>query len=441
MELLRSERNQLLLDDSSSNETKKEPVAIKIQSLTIDQINLLFSVFFSWVEEQSKDLSLSGTFTYETESDKSERKVESKRILFDSLSPPTKNLVLALGDVQLRKTLLFEKSYSTLFEKLSAIGVEVLQCLEASRKLYTSIVDSVEEQCEAIENKVYVELRNAKEFQDFVNEIAYLEKEVGIKYTHNEEDQEGQLLSRCTLVLVEVEKLSLGHIRIEAPRQGQDVSARIALRVKKNNLAKQKLSELLKNQHSSNLGVMLERLRVAENEIDNSIKSLANSMLPQTVNAQNFEYITTANEKVELLRARANAAQTFFKSARIKIKLTKSAVREEHCDELKNAKIVLADMILKQCELSRQQVSQTCSDVKQSHMLELESIKNLESTLKYELQNLLKLVRTDARVVDQCVRSLEDISVSRLEKIERENFSKQVTSLQKVSQVLTRRNK
>jgi hypothetical protein len=439
MELLRSERNQLLLDDSSESKSQVQ-VPIKIQSLSIDQINLLFSYLFSWVEDQSKDLSLTSTFTYETEPDKSERKLESKRISFDSLSPPTKNLVLALGDVQLRKAVLYEKSYSILFEKLTTIGFEVLQCLEACRKLYTSILDNVEEQCKVIENKIYVELRNAKEFQDFVNDIAYLEKEVGINYAYKEEDQEEELLSRCTLILVEVEKLSLGRICVqEGPRQGQDVSARIALRLKKNDLAKQKLSELSKNQQSSNLGIMLERLRVAENEIDDSIKSL--SSLQPPVPTQKFETINAANSKLEHLRARANAAQTFFKSARVKVKLTKSAVKEEHCDEIKNAKLVLADMIMKQCEVSRQQVTQICLDSKQSHTLELETIKNLESTLKYELQNLLKLVRTDARIVDQCVRSLEDICVSRLEKIERENFSKQVLSLQKVSQVLNTRNK
>jgi hypothetical protein len=462
MESLRKERNDLLLNDSRSSLTKIELSQKKDNSLTrtkfcTDRVELLFTSFITWIQEESKILSVQDRFTYTSTffKDTENEKKNDKRISFDSLTPPTKNLILALGDVQLKKTLLFERSYHQLFEQVTMLGIQLLRCYEGSQKTFQSILDSVDEQSAVIEQNLCSEIRNSKEYLYFVCELDSIEADNSLRLNTTVTDTlhvdiEEKLLARCFRLLAALETSSSIHLQDEQNQENnefvnksQDVEARIALRVKKNELAKQKLHELSKTS-ASNVGILLERLRIAEDEIDDSIQSL-NKTLSAKIPSSSFDHdkkhVIEKNDAHQNLLQRIHIARAYFKTAKIKIKVTKSSIIEEHYEETQNAKKDLAELVVKECKHTREQVHRLYSSITKNHEKELETILYSELTLRNELQNLLKLVRNDARIVDQCVRSLENIFISRLEKIERENFQKLVMFLETSSQVLVARKK
>ena len=119
MDVIRKERNLLLLheDDkiNSNNEQKvlptllptlsepnrSEPLGRSGEPLGLDNLLKIYEAFLSWVQLQSEDLLSNSEFKYisiiEEGLENNNITGSRKTFGFENLSPPTKNLILALG--------------------------------------------------------------------------------------------------------------------------------------------------------------------------------------------------------------------------------------------------------------------------------------------------------------------------------------------------------
>jgi hypothetical protein len=402
-----------------------------------------------------------------------------RSIGFETLSTPTKNLILALGDVQLQKSL---KEEHYLNEFLKFICYHSLQAYTVFNACKTSILDmnkSSQNRKNDVESKICCELFSTNEYISVLSKINtidsilndvfdntkdsklllshsnsnYNEEEINI---HNIKDIQKvdtlltnhstycEKLRHCTKKLetiVQVQSLNPNNTKSKYSKNFnnslnsfKEIDERLKLRLKKNEISKQKLVELSKSSTSAyNLSKVLETLRLAETEIDDQIEKLS-FIIQESSQSQCFQlqkqdgkqndqlsdtFIKIQIKENDLLHLKTmiDESSIMLSSVSVKISLLKNIVNMEIEEEIKKYQIELNESILKKCLQIKEQVYENFQLQKKMYFEDLLLLNRSETTLKTELQNLLKIIRNDSRGVDQCLRSMTNMSKIRSEKI------------------------
>ena len=491
MDLIRKERN-LLLSRASESEKNDESIESEFKkkqqkerdddsSLTTitakdrekekekDKEKQDFSIFYTlyesyltWIQYQSADLLSDQVFKYSVLNEKNQNDGQSmipKRasIGFESLSPPSKNLILALGDVQLQKTSTEEIHLYSLFNDLSSMAKSLwLTLVSARSSLRKKIKESTEKRVE-IEAKLLAEMFSSPEYLSAISEIELIERALKLqieihtntntnvdnitnKEKYKEICERNRTLTKC------LDKLSSCPNPVKNKRTSttllSEIDQRLKLRIRKNEISKQKLLELSKTSTSaSTLTIALDTLRIAEQEMDESILILNNSISNSSKaeeeeeeedeeeeeedNDKNFR----KDEIIDLFSKHKSVCLT-LSCIGVKLRLLKTSIDDEIVDERNKYQSELTSFITRDCSTSLDYVKEIILTKQTLFTNDLKKLGRLETTLKSELQSLLRIVRNDSRAVEQCVRSVTETAKSRSDQIQKSNFFRHVTFLQ-----------
>jgi hypothetical protein len=412
---------------------------------------------------------------------------------FELLSTPTKNLILALGDVQLQKSL---KEEYYLNEFLKCICHQSIHAYTVFNACKTSIFEmnkSSNNKKKDVESKICCELFSTNEYISVLSKINTIDsilddvfddtKESFSNYNFKKEESNTRELQNvdtllinhtnyciklrnCTKKLETIVQILDNKYKDENNKHSshsknynllnsfKEIDERLKLRLKKNEISKQKLVELSKSSTSAfNLSKVLETLRLAETEIDDQIEKLSlliqessqihnlqiqtNNIQTHNIQTQSIQTHSIQNQnekqndqsndaflKVQFgendllnLKTMIDEFSITLSSVTIKISLLKSIINMEIEEEIKKYQIELNESILKKCLQIKEQVYENFKTQKKMYFEDLLTLNRSESTLKTELQNLLKIVRNDSRGVDQCLRSMTNMSSIRSKKI------------------------
>jgi hypothetical protein len=528
MDLIRKERNELLQEEKN-DELQKIKTNLQTQTdqdLNLQSIHLMkasnsktntnktneseylqiqfdfFTKFIDWIQTESKNLLTStGNFSHfstliesNTLDDSTDQTstisnmkdfnlkettrninninfgTSRRSIGFETLSTPTKNLILALGDVQLQKSLKEEHYLKEFFKCICNQSLLAYTVFHACRTSIHDMKKSSNNKKNDVESNICSELFSTNEYISVLSKINTIESilndvlddTTATKELQNQKDDTKELqnqslntllithttycekLRNCTEKLETIAKLldnknKENTIQIRHSKNSlnsfKEIDERLKLRLKKNEISKQKLVELSKSStSSSNLSKVLETLRLAETEIDDQIEKLSfiiqeSCQTPLQKQKEDKQYDQAKDIKIQMketdllnLKTMIDECSLTLSCITVKIKLLKSIVNMEIEEEIKKYQIELNERIYKKCLQIKEQVYETFQFQKKMYLEDLLSVHRSETTLKNELQNLLKIVRNDSRGVDQCLRSMTTMSTVRSEKINFESL-------------------
>jgi len=424
----------------------------------------LYESYLTWIQYQSADLLSDQVFKYLVAAEKNQNDGQSmipKRasIGFESLSPPSKNLILALGDVQLQKTSVEEMHLNALFTDLSSMAKSLwLTLVSARSSLRKKIEESTEKRVD-IEAKLLAEMFSSPEYLTAISEIESMEKALKLHIliptnlntsvdsnTNTNKEKFKKNCERTRIITKCLDKLSSSCPNpVKKKRTSttllSEIDQRLKLRIRKNEISKQKLLELSKTSTSaSNLTIALDTLRIAEQEMDESILMLNNSISnlkggedgEEEVEEEEEEEIfdnLRKDELIDLLSKHTSVSLT-LSCIGVKLRLLKTSIDDEIVDERNKYQSELTSFITRDCSTSLDNVKEIIVTKQTLFSNDLKKLGKLETTLKSELQSLLRIVRNDSRAVEQCVRSVTETAKSRSDQIQKSNFFKHVTFLQ-----------
>lgn len=508
MDEIRSERNRLLKIDDKDDVTPHESAASVISSfsstrtlsthildsnnnvnaipLGISSLTVLYDSFFEWIEKQADDLFSSSPFSFASTLQEREHTITAttttatrrNAVSFEALSPPTKNLILALGDVQLQKGIKDEAHMKGLLRDLNSIAQFVFESLRAARLSLSKMHANESETKAALEQKITADMFQSREYMDAVetlNEIDSSIKQLMVNSHTNipyvsfdkeinsqNQDQDKYALAckqvrrvKKTLAFLESKtgQLKDNEMKHEITSH-QDIDERLKLRIKKNEIAKQKLMELSRSSMSaSNLATALETLRIAEQEVDEGIEILNRSILATSTIISENETISkvnaahgavnsnsssktaaaaneNANQTSRNIEDRVRLVELTLYSVGVKLRLLSGSIKEELASDMEKYQQELRISVRASCLKAKQDAADLFTKTRAAYESEVQKLKRSEQTLKTELQSLLRIIRQDSRGVEHCVRSVSDISKSRSESIELEYFSKHARFLE-----------
>lgn len=510
MDEIRSERNRLLKVDDKDDVTSHESAASVISSfsstrtlsthildsnnnvnaipLGISSLTVLYDSFFEWIEKQADNLFSSSPFSFASTLQEREHTITAttttatrrNAVSFEALSPPTKNLILALGDVQLQKGIKDEAHMKELLRDLNSIAQFVFESLRAARMSLNKMHANESETKAALEQKITADMFQSREYMDAVetlNEIDSSIKQLMVNSHTNipyvsfdkeinsrDQDQDKYALAckqvrrvKKTLAFLESKtgQLKDNEMKHEITSH-QDIDDRLKLRIKKNEIAKQKLMELSRSSMSaSNLATALETLRIAEQEVDEGIEILNRSILATSTIISENETISklnaahgavnsssskagaaasaaneNANQTSRNIEDRVRLVELTLYSVGVKLRLLSGSIKEELASDMEKYQQELRISVRASCLKAKQDAADLFTKTRAAYESEVQKLKRSEQTLKTELQSLLRIIRQDSRGVEHCVRSVSDISKSRSESIELEYFSKHARFLE-----------
>jgi hypothetical protein len=185
------------------------------------------------------------------------------------------------------------------------------------------------------------------------------------------------------------------------------------------------------------LTIALDTLRIAEQEMDESIlilnNSISNSSKAEEEEEEEEEEDNDKNlrrdEIINLFSKHKSVCST-LSCIGVKLRLLKTSIDDEILDERNKYQSELTSFITRDCSTSLDYVKEIILTKQTLFTNDLKKLGRLETTLKSELQSLLKIVRNDSRAVEQCVRSVTETAKSRSDQIQKSNFFRHVTFLQ-----------
>jgi hypothetical protein len=423
----------------------------------------LYESYLTWIQYQSADLLSDQVFKYSVSAEKNQNDGQSmipKRasIGFESLSPPSKNLILALGDVQLQKTSAEEIHLCSLFNDLSSMAKSLwLTLVSARSSLRKKIKESTEKRVE-IEAKLLSEMFSSPEYLTAISEIESMEKALKLQIeihtsvdSITNKEKYKKICERNRTITKCLDKLSSSCPKhpVKNKRTSttllSEIDQRLKLRIRKNEISKQKLLELSKTSTSaSNLTIALDTLRIAEQEMDESILILNNSIsnsskAEEEEEEEDEEEEEEDNDKnlrrdeiINLFSKHKSVCST-LSCIGVKLRLLKTSIDDEILDERNKYQSELTSFITRDCSTSLDYVKEIILTKQTLFTNDLKKLGRLETTLKSELQSLLRIVRNDSRAVEQCVRSVTETAKSRSDQIQKSNFFRHVTFLQDIT--------
>ena len=475
MDVIRKERNLLLLheDDkiNSNNEQKvlptllptlsepnrSEPLGRSGEPLGLDNLLKIYEAFLSWVQLQSEDLLSNSEFKYisiiEEGLENNNITGSRKTFGFENLSPPTKNLILALGDVQLQKRSREEFYSSNIFQALSSLSKQIWKSLSAGRSLIQNLIREASSTREALHQKMINEIFLWKEYTQICIELNEYQSFLGFQHDHGNikigSNMETYLhyCEKNKKINFVLHSLMIRDAQAEKADPETNLSSefdeRFKLRMQKNEISKQKLVELSsKNIKTSNLAIALETLRLAENEIDDNILSISNTISSSAASKSDSDLNENKAAKTSLredeenlmkIRLANKKASIILNCVGVKLRLLRKSLDEEIDEDRENNQKQLSGSIERDCIVVKGQILDVLDTIKRKHISEIEKLERTEKTLKEELQSLLRMVRNDSRGVEQCVRSLSETAKKKCEEIQKENFLNHVKFLERLT--------
>jgi len=452
------ERDDDLLTTITAKDNEKEKEREKEKEKQDFSIfSTLYESYLTWIQYQSADLLSDQEFKYSVAAEKNQNDGQSmipKRasIGFESLSPPSKNLILALGDVQLQKTSVEEMHLNALFNDLSSMAKSLwLTLVSARSSLRKKIKESTEKRVD-IEAKLLAEMFSSPEYLTAISEIESMEKALKLHILiptnlNTSVEKFKKNCERTRIITKCLDKLSsscpnpVKKKRTSTTTLLSEIDQRLKLRIRKNEISKQKLLELSKTSTSaSNLTIALDTLRIAEQEMDESILMLNNSISNSKGGEDGEEEVEEEEEEeifdnlrkdeiIDLLSKHTSVSLT-LSCIGVKLRLLKTLIDDEIVDERNKYQSELTSFITRDCSTSLDYVKEIIVTKQTLFSNDLKKLGKLETTLKSELQSLLRIVRNDSRAVEQCVRSVNETAKSRSDQIQKSNFFKHVTFLQ-----------
>lgn len=507
MDLIRKERNLLLSSATEKNATEKNE-AREDKQKDDDTLSLassyrndtdkekekqdfssflaLYESFLTWI--QSADLlSDQQVFKYAI-SDQNDENVSGqltipKRVSlsFESLSPPSKNLILAFGDVHLQKTSAEEIHLNGLFHDLSFMAKSLwLTVVSARSSLQKKIMESTEKRVD-IEAKLLTEMFSSPDYMNAISEIESMERALQIKIPNAKSLDESEvyknICQRNRTITKCLHKVShptpvkddKKTVEFQSTALLSEIDQRLRLRIRKNEISKQKLLELSKTSTSaSNLTIALDTLRIAEQEMDESILILNNSIsnskgvlecIKETEKKQGQdkgdkedegEGGEEGDEKVKTMNFKKDEIFELFSKHKsislilscigVKLRLLKTSIDDEIVDERNKYQSELTSLISRECSTTLDYVKDIILTKQTLFTNDLKKLGKSETTLKSELQSLLRIVRNDSRAVEQCVRSVTETAKSRSDQTQKSHFFRHVTFLRHMTQDTTMTN-
>jgi len=452
------ERDDDLLTTITAKDNEKEKEREKEKEKQDFSIfSTLYESYLTWIQYQSADLLSDQVFKYSVAAEKNQNDGQSmipKRasIGFESLSPPSKNLILALGDVQLQKTSVEEMHLNALFNDLSSMAKSLwLTLVSARSSLRKKIKESTEKRVD-IEAKLLAEMFSSPEYLTAISEIESMEKALKLHILiptnlNTSVEKFKKNCERTRIITKCLDKLSSSSCPNPVKKKRtsttllSEIDQRLKLRIRKNEISKQKLLELSKTSTSaSNLTIALDTLRIAEQEMDESILMLNNSISNSKGGEDGEEEVEEEEEEeifdnlrkdeiIDLLSKHTSVSLT-LSCIGVKLRLLKTLIDDEIVDERNKYQSELTSFITRDCSTSLDYVKEIIVTKQTLFSNDLKKLGKLETTLKSELQSLLRIVRNDSRAVEQCVRSVTETAKSRSDQIQKSNFFKHVTFLQ-----------
>ena len=513
MDLIRKERNLLLSRATEKNATEKNATekneAREDKHKDDDTLSLassyrndtgkekekqdflsylaLYESFLTWI--QSSDLlSDQQVFKYSF-SDQNEENVSGqlpipKRVSlsFESLSPPSKNLILALGDVHLQKTSAEEIHLNSLFHDLSSMAKSLwLTVVSARSSLQKKIMESTEKRVD-IEAKLLSEMFSSPEYVNAISEIESMERALQIEIkipnatsldkseVYKNVCQRNRTITKCLHKVSHPTPVKDDQKTVEFQSTAllSEIDQRLKLRIRKNEISKQKLLELSKTSTSaSNLTIALDTLRIAEQEMDESILILNNSISnskgvldcikeaekkqgkdereegEEGEEGEEDEKVKTMNfkkDEIFELFSKHKSISLILSCIGVKLRLLKTSIDDEIVDERNKYQSELTSLISRECSTNLDYVKDIILTKQTLFTNDLKKLGKSETTLKSELQSLLRIVRNDSRAVEQCVRSVTETAKSRSDQIQKSHFFRHVTFLRHMTQDTTMTN-
>jgi len=462
MDVVRKERNLLLLheDDKINNEPlplMAPPSMAPIEPLGLKDLMKMYEAFLSWVKIQSQDLLLNSEFKYSIlREGTDDTSVSRKTLGFETLSPPTKNLILALGDVQLQKRSREEFYINNIFQAFSSLSQQIWKSLSAGRSLLQNLIRETSVTRESLHQKMMKEIFLWKEYTQTCNELNEYQSFLGFQHDHGNikiGDNMESYLHYCEKnkkINLVLHSLMIRDAKAEkadaAINFSSEFGERFKLRMQKNEISKQKMAELSsKNIKTSNLAIALETLRLAENEIDDNILSISNTISSSAANANAMKSDFDLDEagtktspkedeenlmKIKLANKKASIT---LNCVGVKLRLLKKSLEEEIDEDRENNQKQFSDSIERDCIMVKGKIFDVVDTIKRKYFGEIEKLDRTEKTLKDELQSLLRMVRNDSRGVEQCVRSLSETARKKCDEIQKENFFLHVKFLERLT--------
>jgi hypothetical protein len=461
MQSVKAERSSLLSSKTATTLSlvnAKQEQEFQITSF-IAEIKLNYFKFFSrlvrffledWTEKTKK-----------TEEDFIPKKsvlvsVDKRPILgFESLSAPAKNLILALGDLYLQlandEDFLISSFCSQALHIASNISTTLKKAKEdlvSYKKLMISNSDAIVS--ELINDIIYDEkFQNAKilllhkiqtylhEDESFLNKVT----NANVVGTLLEKNRRLRIVmtSKSNSNRYETEKIDMN------TKLNTNYRERMKLRLKKNDLLKQKLSELTFG-HSGRLARSLETLRISENEIDENINALneflsssktsSSSTITANINAREKDQLKERKDRKERKEEKEpenehnekidedeekdleeiNSILYVLQDTETRIAIVKKSADVTMCDEtsmflndLNNAFQVECHEALKKIDLLTLDLE---SRFNQIHV----NFSKSYLTIKNELKEFTRQAKGEQRAIEQCSQSVMDVSRSSHEK-------------------------
>jgi hypothetical protein len=459
MDVVRKERNLLLLheDDKINNEPlplMAPPSMAPIEPLGLKDLMKMYDAFLSWVKIQSQDLLSNSEFKYSILKEETDVSASRKTLGFETLSPPTKNLILALGDVQLQKRSREEFYINNIFQALSSLSQQIWKSLSAGRSLLQNLIRETSVTRESLHQKMMNEIFLWKEYTQTCNELNEYQSFLGFQHDHGNikiGDNMESYLHYCEKnkkINLVLHSLMIRDAKAEkadaAINFSSEFGERFKLRMQKNEISKQKMAELSsKNIKTSNLAIALETLRLAENEIDDNILSISNTISSSNANANsnamNLDEAGTKTspkedeENLMKIRLANKKASITLSCVGVKLRLLKKSLEEEIDEDREKNQKQISDSIERDCIIIKGKIFDVVDTIKRKYFGEIEKLERTEKTLKDELQSLLRMVRNDSRGVEQCVRSLSETARKKCDEIQKENFFLHVKFLERLT--------
>lgn len=459
MQSVKAERSSLLSSKTATTLSlvnAKQEQEFQITSF-IAEIKLNYFKFFSrlvrffledWTEKTEK--------TDKTEEDFIPKKsvlvsVDKRPILgFESLSAPAKNLILALGDLYLQLANDEDFLISSFCSQALHIASKISTTLKKAKEDLVSYKKLMISNSDAIVSELINDIIHDEKFQNakilLLHKIqTYLHEDESFLNKVTNANVVGTLLEknrRLRIVMTskshsnryETEKIDMN------TKPNTNYRERMKLRLKKNDLLKQKLSELTFG-HSGRLARSLETLRISENEIDENISALneflsssttsSSSTITANINVREKDQTKERKERKEEKEQEnehnekidededleeINSILYVLQDTETRIAIVKKSADVTMCDETSRFLNDLNNAFQIECHEALQKIDSLTLDLESRFNQIRANFSKSYLTIKNELKEFTRQAKGEQRAIEQCSQSVMDVSRSSHEK-------------------------
>ena len=418
MDFIRKEREQLLKDSDVHHTVQSDEVKV---SISISDVQTLYTSFFEFLLSVNQKQK----FVYDSVSKNELNQVQpsSKRVkTFESLSAPAKNLIFAIGDVQLQKHAMEEQLFAHLSSDLQCIAQRAVKVQLKSNEALEQLKKECSENTLRMLDSLSSEMYSGREYLQAVEKLktmeAFFDVSLNPHASFTERARTVRHLLDQKIIHTEVSLLSNEDNKNNATNdiQLQSIDERLKLRMRKNEIAKQKMIELSKMSKPSNLTNAIEKLRMAEVEIDDSIAALNASMNQHTAPSMTMKKAYDSSSSVDNLdevKKTVNDLCVLGRQFDVKLRVLQDTIQSVSNEDIGKYANDLSASFQNACVSFQREIQDKIDLTVQAHKASLNRLLKSENMLRIELTNLAQIIKSDARGIETCLKSILDASQQR----------------------------